>query len=102
MFLNRKAQSTLEYAIVVAVVVAALLAIQIYMKRGVSGRLRSSTDDIGEQFEAKNTSTSYTTKRVSTTVEQTTAGVTSSFTGEDGKGSPEVVQRAGTENVAKW
>jgi hypothetical protein len=43
-------QSTLEYAVVIAVVVSALLAMQIYMKRGAQGKLRQATDDIGEQF----------------------------------------------------
>ncbi|MFC1675080.1 hypothetical protein ACFL1K_04275 [Candidatus Omnitrophota bacterium] len=46
-----KGQSTLEYAIVIALVVAALLAMNIYMKRAVQGRMRSATDDIGEQFD---------------------------------------------------
>jgi uncharacterized protein (UPF0333 family) len=55
--MHKKGQSTLEYAIIVAVVVAALFAIQIYMKRGVQGKLRQSTDDIGAQFEANATGT---------------------------------------------
>ena len=51
MRMTKKAgQSTLEYAVVIAVVVAALLAMQIYMKRGAQGKLRQATDDIGEQF----------------------------------------------------
>ena len=50
MYLNRRAQSTLEYAIVVVVIVAALLSINAYIKRGVQGKLRASTDEIGDQF----------------------------------------------------
>ena len=48
--MNTRGQSTVEYAVCIAVVVAALLAMQIYMKRGVQGKLRSATDDVGEQF----------------------------------------------------
>ena len=48
---NKKAQSTLEYAVLVIIVIGALLSIQVYIKRGVQGRLRSATDDIGDQFE---------------------------------------------------
>jgi Flp pilus assembly pilin Flp len=59
---NKLGQSTLEYAVIIAVVVAALLAIQIYMKRGVQGKLRESTDSIGEQYSA-----GYTTSKYSTT-----------------------------------
>ncbi len=47
---RRRGQSTLEYAVVIAVVTAALLGMQFFMKRGVQGRLRSATDDIGEQY----------------------------------------------------
>ena len=50
MMWERKAQSTVEYAVLAAVVVGALLAMQIYVKRGVSGKLREATDRIGEQF----------------------------------------------------
>jgi len=40
----------MEYALVVAVAIAALLAMQTYMKRGVQGKLRDATDQVGEQF----------------------------------------------------
>ena len=46
----RRGQSTLEYVVLVAVVIAALLAMRVYMKRGVSGKLKSSTDSIGAQY----------------------------------------------------
>jgi len=49
-YLNKKGQSTLEYAIIIAVVVAALLAMQVYIKRGLQGKLRQASDDIGDQF----------------------------------------------------
>jgi len=59
--MRQRGQSTLEYAVVIAVVLAALLAIQIYVKRGVQGKLRSSTDSIGEQYSAGQTTSKYTT-----------------------------------------
>ncbi len=49
--MSRKAQSTLEYALIIAVVVGALIAAQVYVKRGVEGRLKSATDDIGTQYD---------------------------------------------------
>ena len=61
-----RGQSTLEYAVIIAVVVGALLAIQIYMKRGVQGKLRDSTDQIGQQFEAERTGVTRTTARTGT------------------------------------
>lgn len=56
-----RGQSTLEYVILVGFVVAALIAMGVYMKRGFQGRLRESTDQIGEQYSAQNTTSSYTT-----------------------------------------
>ena len=56
----RRAQSTVEYAVLGAVVVAALVGMQIYMKRGISGRLRASADAIGEPYSPKHTNGSFT------------------------------------------
>lgn len=46
----RQAQSTLEYALLISVVVGGLLTMQNYLKRSVQGRLRASADEIGEQY----------------------------------------------------
>lgn len=47
---KKKAQSSLEYAILIIIVLGALLSIQVYIKRGIQGRLKTATDDIGEQY----------------------------------------------------
>jgi Flp pilus assembly pilin Flp len=47
---NLKGQSTLEYAILIIIIIAALITLQSYIKRGVQGRLQSSTDTVGDQF----------------------------------------------------
>ncbi len=52
---RKKGQSTLEYAILIVVVIGALLSIQVYVKRGVQGRFKEATDDIGKQFDPGNT-----------------------------------------------
>ena len=52
----KRGQSTIEYAAVVAVTVAALLAMQVYIKRGMAGRLRASVDSLGEQNDPRHTS----------------------------------------------
>ncbi len=57
-FLNRKrkkGQSTLEYAVLIVIIIGALLSIQFYIKRGIQGRLKSAADDIGDQFSPGNT-----------------------------------------------
>lgn len=76
-FHKSKAQSVLEYVILLAVIVGALVVMQIYIKRGVQGRLREATDDIGEQFDPKHQNYTSTTKSTSTVHEETTKeGVT--------------------------
>ena len=56
-----RGQSTLEYVILLGFVVAALIAMGVYMKRGFQGKLRESTDQIGEQYSAGHTTSTYTT-----------------------------------------
>lgn len=69
-----KGQSTLETAVLIMIVIGALLSIQVYIKRGVQGRLRSAADDIGEQYSAGNTNVMKTVTVTSNTTETNTAG----------------------------
>ncbi len=48
---KRKGQSTLEYAVIIAVVVGGLVMMQHYVKRGYAGKLKSAADDMGQQFD---------------------------------------------------
>jgi len=79
--MKRKGQSTLEYAILIAIIVAALLAMQIYIKRGIQGKLRSSADSIGEQYSAGNMTSKYTTEQVGEMKTNETFGLTDAGTG---------------------
>ena len=75
---RKKGQSTLEYAILIIIIIGALLSIQVYIKRGVQGRLKSATDDIGEQFSPGNTNV-FLNKSVTTFSNDTfTKGVSAS------------------------
>ena len=47
---KNKAQSTLEFAILVACVVAAVVAIRFYLERGIQGKIRRTADDIGTAY----------------------------------------------------
>ncbi|PIS34260.1 MAG: hypothetical protein COT38_01070 [Candidatus Omnitrophica bacterium CG08_land_8_20_14_0_20_41_16] len=58
---SSRGQSTLEYVILLGFVVAALIAMGIYMKRGFEGKLRESTDQVGEQYSSGYTVSDYTT-----------------------------------------
>ncbi len=97
-----RGQSTLEYALIIAVVVGALLAMQIYMKRGMEGRMRKAADDIGKQFEADKTYVEQTTVKEGTSVEITQGGGTTVYSGQDGEGKAEKTKFSGKETVDKW
>ena len=73
-----KGQSTMEYAILIIIIIGALLTIQVYIKRGIQGRLKSATDDIGEQFSPGNTNARLTTISHSRTQDSSNAGITRS------------------------
>jgi len=43
---GKRAQTTAEYAILIALVIGAVVAMQIYVKRGIQGRIRDVVDDV--------------------------------------------------------
>ena len=51
---NLKGASIIEYSLIVAVVVAAILGMQIYFKRAICGRWRQAADTFGygRQYDA--------------------------------------------------
>ena len=75
---NKKGQSTLEYAVLIIIIIGALLSIQIYIKRGVQGRLKQATDDIGDQFSPGNTNVVKIHHVDSTSTDKFRSGVSSS------------------------
>ena len=44
---SRSGQSMAEYAIVLTVVIAAIVAMQLYVKRGLQGKVKDVTDNVG-------------------------------------------------------
>jgi hypothetical protein len=48
--LKTRAQTTAEYAILIALVVAAVTAMQVYVKRGLQGKVKDVVDDMGTKM----------------------------------------------------
>jgi uncharacterized protein (UPF0333 family) len=48
---NKKGQNTAEYAILIALVIAAAIGIQTYVKRGIQGRVKDGSDSIMNEIE---------------------------------------------------
>ena len=55
----RKAQSTAEYAIVIGLVIAAIVAMQIYVKRGLQGKVKDAVDYKDSQDTVTGTTAQY-------------------------------------------
>lgn len=45
---NRRGQNTAEYAILIGLIVAAAIAMQTYVKRGLQGRFKDEVDKLAE------------------------------------------------------
>ena len=48
---HNKAQTTLEYAILLIIIIGAFLAMQTYIKRGFQGRWKTTMDDFADQYD---------------------------------------------------
>lgn len=91
---NSQGQSTLEYVILVGFVVAALITMGVYMKRGFQGRLRESTDQVGQQYSPGYTTSDYTTTTNVQQSETVAAGVTNTTISQNQQ------DKTGSEDVA--
>ncbi len=106
--LNKRAQSTLEYAVVIAIVVAALIAMQVYIKRGLQGRWKQAADDVGQQFSPSYTNTSYTTNSSVNSTENVSGGSYDNSSGAtltmpvSNADTSQFQNRTGTENVSTF
>jgi hypothetical protein len=100
----RKGQSTAEYAIVIGLVIAAAVAMQVYVKRSLQGKIKDAADYNDEaatmlttsQYEPEYQTTQNMVSTRDASEKATTAqggGVTREITGED------VSTRTGTTKI---
>ncbi|PIQ88943.1 MAG: hypothetical protein COV72_05730 [Candidatus Omnitrophica bacterium CG11_big_fil_rev_8_21_14_0_20_42_13] len=77
MLRQSRAQNLAEYAIVIAIVATALISMQVYIKRGMQGRLKDLANQISPvQYEYMNTTSSYITSRTGNITENEKRGTT--------------------------
>jgi Flp pilus assembly pilin Flp len=105
--LRLSGQSTAEYALLLAIMAAALLAMQVYIKRGLQGRIRNLSDQLSlVPYEPGQTSSAYTTEQIGLLKQRYENGVSKTEipeTWEDSAGKEhkgEETTRWGYENVA--
>lgn len=75
MYFSKKGQSLLEYSILFAVILSALLIMQFYVKRGYQGRLKKEADTVGQQYSPGHTTSVIVSTSQSTSTTNTADGI---------------------------
>lgn len=110
---TKRAQISLEYAVLIVCIVLGLVAMQMYITRSAQGRFRTNADSIGEQYAPGNTTSDITdtfssdvsTLTMTTETNGTTVTTTDSWNSYmlDAGGNivqiPETHTRSGSETV---
>ena len=99
--LMRKGQSTAEYAIVIGLVIAAALAMQVYVKRGVHAKIKGAVD---YQPDPMFTTGQYEPDYASSDMDSTSKGSEDTATAAQGKVTRAIIeadvsQRSGTQSI---
>ncbi|MFA6349800.1 MAG: hypothetical protein WCY12_02585 [Candidatus Omnitrophota bacterium] len=107
-YLNMKfGQSTAEFAVLLAVVAAALISMQVYLKRGIQGRVKDLASQIApdasgkgaQQYDPGRTVSEYTTIQAANTAQEYVNGVTTTYQNGDYGSSAETMTRSGYEKT---
>jgi len=54
---KKKGQSSLEYVVIIVILVGAFVGIRNYLKRGMQGRLQSAIEGLGDQYDPRTADT---------------------------------------------
>jgi hypothetical protein len=60
---SKRAQTTAEYAVLIALVIGAVVAMQIYVKRGIQGRVKAVVDHVGSSAGVGNSTFCFTSNQ---------------------------------------
>ena len=88
MGLSKRGQSLLEYSILFAVILSAILIMQFYIKRSYQGRLKAEADSVGQQYAPGHTASTIINSNNSVSLTTIKDGMRSEQIGlkvEDGK-----------------
>lgn len=93
---KNKAQAITEYAVLLGIIVLAIVLIQVYLKRSIQGKFKSTADDIGEQF---TTGERYTVQTVQQSARQERSG-NGTIADLNNTWSSSVIQNAANGSIA--
>lgn len=75
-FINNRAQSSIEFAVLLLLIVASLIVMQVYLKRGMQGSLKMGADTISPtQYDPNHVRSDFTTVQSSSTTSTSSTSV---------------------------
>ena len=80
---RRKGQTILEYTVILVVVIGVLVAMKDYIKRGFQGRLKSATDQFGDQYDPQ-----YVNSNILYSTQGNSESIVTVASGSDASGTP--------------
>lgn len=96
---KRCAQGTLEYALLIGVVIAALIAMNLYSRRSIMGKMRDSIKSVGEQYDANQIEAHYSTRSSTNSEDTFAAGVSSSTSNSEERTLSDSYEKVGEGGV---
>lgn len=54
---RRNGQTTMEFMVLIILLIGALISIGVYFRRGLQGRWKAAVDDLGDQYDPQNMNT---------------------------------------------
>jgi len=97
---GKKAQTTAEYAILIALIVGAVVAMQIYVKRGIQGRVKEVVDHTGAGGEVAGQNLSLSGSQYEPYYQQSTASTQQTSTAKEQLETGGGASREATTEVA--
>ncbi|MDP2905738.1 MAG: hypothetical protein Q8O22_05495 [Candidatus Omnitrophota bacterium] len=98
--LGKRAQTTAEYAILIALVVGAVVAMQIYVKRGIQGRVRDVVDHVGAGGDVAGQNVAFTAEQYEPYYAASTANTEQNTSTDEEMQTGGGTVRGSTSNVA--
>lgn len=99
--LNRKGQNIAEYSILIALVIAAAVAMQVYVRRGIQGRVADAVDHAPTTDEVAGAPIEFTTKQYEPYYTESSGNVASDRTYSDTLGARGETGRTGISESTK-
>lgn len=99
--LNKKGQNTAEYAILIALIIAAAIGMQTYVKRGLQGRVKDVVDHTGTSQEVGGATLSFSGDQYEPYYAESDTKVKSEKTAEETVGKRGEITRSSVKEETK-